>query len=58
MVSKPAPDSPDGLSGFSLPESLRTFSVEALTQLRDGSFDGVGISRETYGPGETSYNFV
>ena len=54
MISKPAPERPDRLSGFSLPESLREFSVEALTQLRDNSFDGVGISRETYGPGETA----
>jgi beta-ureidopropionase / N-carbamoyl-L-amino-acid hydrolase len=54
MVSKPAPDRPGGLPGFSLPESLRTFAVETLTQLRDASFDGVGVSRETYGPGETA----
>ena len=54
MVSRPTPDRPDGLSCFSLPNSLRTFSVEALTKLRDSSFDGVGISRETYGPGETA----
>jgi len=54
MVSKPTPDRPDDLPGISLPESMRQFCVDALTQLRDESFDGVGVSRETYGPGETA----
>jgi len=54
MVSKPAPGRPDGPPGFSLPDSLCDFSVEALSTLRDDSFDGVGVSRETYGPGETA----
>lgn len=33
---------------------LRRLAVELFQTFRDMSFDGVGISRETYGPGETA----
>lgn len=33
---------------------VRSMAVELFQTFRDASFDGVGISRETYGPGETS----
>jgi beta-ureidopropionase / N-carbamoyl-L-amino-acid hydrolase len=32
---------------------LKQLAPELFDTLRDMSFDGVGISRETYGPGET-----
>jgi N-carbamoyl-L-amino-acid hydrolase len=54
MVSRPTSNGPDDRPGFSLPDTLRDFTVEALTALREASFDGVGVSRETYGPGETA----
>jgi len=55
MVQAPSQKGPNGtLQGFSLADSLRDFSVDALTRLRDNAFDGVGVSRETYGSSETA----
>jgi len=33
--------------------ALRSLSEALFSQLRDRSFDGIGVSRETYGPSET-----
>lgn len=33
---------------------LQALSRRLFDELREGSFDGVGVSRETYGPGETA----
>lgn len=39
---------------FSVPEDVRRIALDTFTRLRDISFDGVGVSRETYGPTETA----
>jgi len=36
-----------------VPDRLRQLSIDLFSSLRDASFDGVGISRETYGASET-----
>jgi beta-ureidopropionase / N-carbamoyl-L-amino-acid hydrolase len=41
-------------SGEFLTGELRTLAERLFDQLRQMSFDGVGISRETYGPSETA----
>lgn len=40
--------------GFALDESVRRVAVDLFERLRAMSFDGVGITRETYGAGETA----
>ena len=36
-----------------VPEPLRRLSIDLFASLRAASFDGVGVSRETYGESET-----
>lgn len=39
---------------FAIPQPWQALARMFLDDLREQSFDGVGISRETYGPGETA----
>ena len=39
---------------FAIPQSWQALARTFLDDLREQSFDGVGVSRETYGPGETA----
>ncbi|MEQ8711351.1 MAG: Zn-dependent hydrolase [Rhodospirillales bacterium] len=48
----PAPS--DIRPGFMLPGPVRQLAVDILADLREMSFDGVGVSRETYGESETA----
>jgi N-carbamoyl-L-amino-acid hydrolase len=54
MDQTQSPGGCDVLVDFSLPDDLRQFSIDALEKLRAASFDGVGVSRETYGASETA----
>ena len=54
MVLQPSPEVPISSPVFSLPKSARQLACNIFDQLRDASFDGVGISRETYGESETA----
>ena len=44
---------PDFGGALAIPNRLRTLCTDLFEALRDASFDGVGISRETYGQSET-----
>jgi beta-ureidopropionase / N-carbamoyl-L-amino-acid hydrolase len=43
----------DPAAGPALDDGLRVLAVDLFARFRAMSFDGVGITRETYGPGET-----
>ncbi len=49
-----APTSERTTRGFALPVALQQLSIDLFTQLRELSWDGTGVSRETYGASETA----
>ncbi len=54
MAPSSSPVSQDSLPGFTLSDSVRQLAVDILSELREKFFDGVGVSRETYGESETA----
>lgn len=54
MDISPSPSREQTLPKFTLPERVCQLSIEIFSKLREASFDGVGVSRETYGPSETA----
>ena len=54
MDRSPSLSRRDTLPNFSLPNPVRQLSIDILSRLQKASFDGVGVSRETYGASETA----
>ncbi|MEM8826867.1 MAG: hydantoinase/carbamoylase family amidase [Pseudomonadota bacterium] len=54
MADMPAAHETHPSTGFAVPDDVRQISIDTFARLRDMSFDGVGVSRETYGPTETA----
>ncbi len=54
MDQSPSLNGQDILPNFSLSDPVRQLSIDILSRLQEASFDGVGVSRETYGASETA----